>query len=40
MTLEELSRCAPLWGFNLVFLVFAYWKAYKLGVFVSLKDEN
>ncbi len=40
MTLEELSRCAVVWGFNPVFLVLAYREAYKLGVFVSLKDGN
>jgi hypothetical protein len=40
MTLEELSRCARLWGFNPVFSVFSYREGYKMGVFVSPKDGN
>ena len=40
MTLEERSRCARLWGFNHVFSVFSYRKAYELGVFLSLMDWN
>lgn len=40
MTLEELSRCALLWGFNDVFSVFSYGEAYKMGVLVSGKDGN
>ena len=40
MTLEELSRCALLWGINPVFSVFFYGKAYALGVFLSLMEGN
>ena len=40
MTLEERSRCALLWGFNPIFLVFPYREACDLGVLLSLLEGN